>query len=177
MRANVRRLESNDPVAAALASVVSSTPPSDMSPTQGIEVGNAKVKAWKTAARKGKGKEPPLGTMFGATWAEGTFEIPHGEMDWSSWAQSSEPEPDLVSGEPTPPEKRKEYECLKPGPSPRAVAPDPTSVGRGLPPRMAAPKLGLDETMELLSRGLGAGDEDPNVHCQLHSRRSWGSPI
>ena len=28
---------------------------------------------------------------------------------------------------------------------------------------MAAPKLGLDETMELLSRILGAGDEDPDL--------------
>ena len=28
---------------------------------------------------------------------------------------------------------------------------------------MAAPKLGLDETMELLSRVVGAGDEDPNL--------------
>ena len=36
----------------------------------------------------------------------------------------------------------------------------PTCVDRGLPPRMAAPKLGLDETMDLLSRVLGAGDED-----------------
>ena len=28
---------------------------------------------------------------------------------------------------------------------------------------MAAPNLGLDETMELLSRVLGAGDEDPDL--------------
>ena len=28
---------------------------------------------------------------------------------------------------------------------------------------MAAPKLGLDETMELLSRVLGADDEDPDL--------------
>ena len=28
---------------------------------------------------------------------------------------------------------------------------------------MAAPKLGLDETMDLLSRVLGAGDEDPDL--------------
>ena len=59
--------------------------------------------------------------------------------------------------------ERQEHECLKPGPSPRAVAPEPTSVDRGSPPRMAAPKLGLDETMELLSRVLGAGDEDPDL--------------
>ena len=84
-------------------------------------------------------------------------------MDWSSSAQSSEWEPYLESGEPTPPEKPKEHGCLKPGSNPRAVAPEPTSVDRGLPPRMAAPKLGLDETMELLSRVLGAGDEDPHL--------------
>ena len=101
--------------------------------------------------------------MFGATWAEETFEILHVEMDWSLSAKSSEWEPDGVSGEPTPPKRPKEHECLKPGPSPRAVAPEPMSVDRGLPPRMAAPKLGLDETMELLSRVLGAGDEDPDL--------------
>ena len=101
--------------------------------------------------------------MFGATWAEETFEIPHGKMDWSSSAQSSEREPDPVSREPTPPVKPREHECLKPGPSPRAVAPEPRSVDRGLPPRMAAPKLGLDETMELLSRVRGAGDQDPDL--------------
>ena len=101
--------------------------------------------------------------MFQATSAEATFEIPHGAMDWSSSAQSSEWQPDWVSGEPTPPKKPKEYECLKPGPSPRAVAPVPTSVDRGLPPRMVAPKLGLDETMELLSRVLGAGNEDRDL--------------
>ena len=103
--------------------------------------------------------------MFRATWAEETFEIPHGEMDWSSSAQSAEWEPGWVSGEPTPPEKPKEYKCLKTGPSRRAVATDPTSVDRGLPPRMAAPKLGLDETMELLSRPLGASDEDPDLRA------------
>ena len=162
-RTNLRRLKGKDPAAAALASVVSSMPPSETSPTPGIEVANAKVKAWRRAARKVKGKEAPLGTMFAAMWAEETFEIPHGERNWSSSAQSSEWEPDWVSGEPTPPEKPKEYECMKPGPSPRAVASEPTSVDRGLPPRMAAPKLGLDETMELLSRVLGAGDEDLNL--------------
>ena len=91
-------------MAAALASVVSSMPPSKTTPTPRIEVANAKVKAWKRAARKGKGKDAPLGTMFGATSGEETFEIPHGEMDWSSLAQSSESEPDWVSGEPTPPQ-------------------------------------------------------------------------
>ena len=103
-RANLRRLEGKDRVAAALASIVSLMPPSETSPTPGIEVANAKVKAWRRAARKGKGKEAPLGTMFGATGAEETFEIPHSEMYWSSSARSSESEPNWESGEPTPPE-------------------------------------------------------------------------
>ena len=60
-------------------------------------------------------------------------------------------------------EKPKEHECLKPGSNPPAVAPELASVDSGLPPRMAAPDLGLDETMELLSRDLGAGDEDPDL--------------
>ena len=68
-------------MAAALASIVSSMPPSETTPTPGIQVANAKFKAWRRAARKGKGKDAPLGTIFGATWGEETFEIPHGEMD------------------------------------------------------------------------------------------------
>ena len=75
-------------MAAALASVVSSMPPSETTPTPGIEVANAKAKAWRRAARKGKQKDAPLGTMFGATWGEETVEMPHGEMDWSASAQS-----------------------------------------------------------------------------------------
>ena len=89
-RANLGRLEGKDPVAAALASIVSSMPPSETSPPPGIEGANAKVKAWRRAARKGKGKDAPLRTMFGATWCEETFKIPHGEMDWSASAQSSD---------------------------------------------------------------------------------------
>ena len=97
------------------------------------------------------------------TFGEETFEIPHGEMDWASSAQSSEWEPDWVSAKPTPLEKPKEHECLRPGSNPRAVVPEPTSLDRRLPPQMGAPKLGLDETMELLSRVLRAGDEDPDL--------------
>ena len=152
-RRNLRRLQGKDPVAAALASVVSSMPPSETSPTPGIEVANTKAKAWRRAARTGKGKEAPLENI----------EIPHGEMDWSSSAESSEWEADWVSGEAMPPEKPKEHEWLKPGSDPKAVAPEPTSVDRGLPPRMTAPKLGLNGSMELLSRVLGAGDEDPGL--------------
>ena len=103
-----------------------------------------------------------MGTIFGATWGVEMFDIPHGEMDWSSSAQSSEWEPDRVLGEPTPTEKPKEHECLKPGSNPMAVAPEPTSVDQGLPPGIEAPRLGLDETRELLSRVFGAGDEDPD---------------
>ena len=127
-RANLRRLEGKDPVAAALASIVSSMPPSETSPTPGIKVANAKVKAWRRAARRGEGRDAPFGTMFRATWGEETFGIPQREMDWSASAQSSEWEPDRVSEEPTPPEEPKEHECMKPGPSPRAVAPKPTWI-------------------------------------------------
>ena len=52
---------------------------------------------------------------------------------------------------------------MEPGPSPTVVAPESTSVSRDLPPQMATPKLSLDETMESLSRVLGAGDEDPDL--------------
>ena len=68
-------------MAAALASIVSSMPPSETTPTPGIEVAYAKGKALRRAARKGKGKDAPLGTMFGATWGEETFRIPHSEMN------------------------------------------------------------------------------------------------
>ena len=105
MWANLRRLEGKDLVAAALVSVLSLIPPSESTPTPGIEVADAKVKAWRRAARKGKGKDATLGTMFGATWGEETFQIPHSKMDWSSSAQTSECEPDWVTGEPTPPEQ------------------------------------------------------------------------
>ena len=63
-RANLRRLEGKDPVAAALASVVSSLPPSETTRILGVEVANAKVKAWRRAAMKRKGKDAALGTMF-----------------------------------------------------------------------------------------------------------------
>ena len=42
-RANLRRLEGKDPVAAALASIVASMPPSETTPTPVIEVANGKV--------------------------------------------------------------------------------------------------------------------------------------
>ena len=122
---------------------------------------------------KGKGKDAALATMFRATPGEETFEIPYGEMDWPGSAQSSVWEPDWVCKEPTPSEEPKEHECLKPGPSLWAVAPELTCVDRGLPPRMAAPKLGLDETMDLLSRVLGAGDEGPDLSALSAGRKRF----
>ena len=78
---------------AALASLVSSLPPSETTPIHGFEkmatVANAKVKAWRTAAKKGKGKDAALGPMFGATWGDDTFQIPYGECDASASAHSS----------------------------------------------------------------------------------------
>ena len=105
-RANLRRLEGKNPVAA----IVSSMPPSEATPTAGVKVANAKVKARRRGARKGKGKDAPLRTMFRDTPGEETFEIPHGEMDWSALAQSSEWEPNWVSKEPTPPERPRKLE-------------------------------------------------------------------
>ena len=90
MRANLRRLEGKEPVAAALASMVSSLHPSEATPTPGLKVANAEVKAWRRTARKGKGKDAALRTIIGPTWSGETFEIPHGEMDWSASTQSSE---------------------------------------------------------------------------------------
>ena len=46
-------------------------------------------------------------------------------------------------------------------PSPRA--PEPVCVKQGWPQRIAAPKRGLCETMGLLSRVLGAGEECPDL--------------
>ena len=63
-RANLRRLEGKNPLVAAFATVVSSMPPSENSPTPGMQVANVKVTAWRRAARKGKGKEAPLGKIF-----------------------------------------------------------------------------------------------------------------
>ena len=59
-------------MAAALAFIVSSMPPSEATPTPGVEVANAKVKATGRAAREANGKVAPLVTMFGATWGEET---------------------------------------------------------------------------------------------------------
>ena len=73
--------------------MVSSLPPSETTPVPGFEemakVANAKVKARRRAARKGKGKDTALGPMFGATWGDDTFEIPDGKCDASAWAHSS----------------------------------------------------------------------------------------
>ena len=112
---------------------------------------------------EGKGKDAALGPMFGAIWAGRRFEIPYNKIDWPPSHQSSEWEPDRVIQEPTLSREPKEPECARPDPSPSGVAPGPSCVERGLPRRIAAPKLGLDETMELLLRVVGAGDEDPDL--------------
>ena len=124
------------------------------------QVASTKVKAWRRAARKGKGRETAMmAPMFGTTWEE-EVEIPYGDSAASASAHSSEWEPDLISREPSP---TKEAVCMEREPSPRGVLPEGVCVERGLPPSMAAPKLRLDETMELLSRVLGAGEEDPDL--------------
>ena len=55
-QANHKRLEDEDPLAAALAFVVSSLPPSETTPILGLEdmtkVANANVKLWRREARK-----------------------------------------------------------------------------------------------------------------------------
>ena len=156
-------------MAAALLSVVSFLPPSEDAPDPESlaakeaqaameKVATAKVKAWRKAGRKEKEKEPMKAyPMFGTTGGEG-FEAPYGEISATMSNDPSEWEEDWISREPTP---------LLPSrprpPSPRGVCPEPVRVERGLPSRMAAPKLGLDETMELLSRVLGAWDEDPDL--------------
>ena len=63
-RADLRRLENKDAVGAASASVVPSLPPSETTPIPGVEVANAKVKAWRRAAMKGEGTEAALGPVF-----------------------------------------------------------------------------------------------------------------
>ena len=161
-QANLERLKGKDPVAAALASVVSSLPQSETPPTlefkEIAKVANTKVKAWRRAARKGKGNETAMmAPMVGTTLGE-EFEIPYGKCAAPAWAHSSEWEPNVISREPTP---TKEPVCMEREPFSRA--PEPVCVEPGLPPRMPAIKLGLDETMELLSRVLGVGEEDRHL--------------
>ena len=102
---------------------------------------------------KGEWKETAMmGPIFGTSWGE-ALEIRYGECAASASAHPSDVEPDWISREPTP---TKEPLCMEREPSP--CAPEPTCVERGLPRRMAATKLRLDETIELLSRVLGAGE-------------------
>ena len=159
---NIQRLEGKDPVAATLASVVSSLPPFESWPTPHFEemakLANTKVKACRRAAGKGKGKETAMmNPMFETKWVE-EFEIPYGECAASLSADSSEWELNWIYRDPTP---TKEPVCMEGEPSP--CTPEPVCVERGLPPRMAAPKLGLNDTMELLSHVRGAGEEDPDL--------------
>ena len=112
---------------------------------------------------KRKGKDTVLGPMFRATWSDKTFEIPYRELNALASAHSSEWEPDGVSKQRAPSKEPKEPECLEQELSPRGVPPEPSCVERNLPPCMAAPKLGVDETMEQPSRVLGALDEDADL--------------
>ena len=165
----LRSLKGRDPMAAAVLSVVSSLPPSEDAPDSDSlaakeaqaameKVATTKVKAWRKAGKKEKKKEPMRAyPMFGTTWGEG-FEAPYGEISATTSNDSSEWELDWISREPTP-----SLPSRPRSPSPRGVCPAPVRVERGLPSRMPAPELGLDETMELLSRVLGPGDEDPDL--------------
>ena len=128
-QANLKHLAGKDPVAAALASVVSSLPPSDTAPIPAFEemakVANAKVEASRKAARKEKGKEAARGPVFETTWGNDTLPIHYGEYAASASAHSSEWESNWVSGEPTP---SKEPECMEREPSPMGVPREPTCV-------------------------------------------------
>ena len=122
------------------------------------KVATAKVQAWRKAGKQEKEKEPMKAyPMFRTTWGEG-FEAPYGEISATTSTDSSEWEEDWISREPTPSLPSRLRTTL-----PRGVCPEPVRLERCLPSRMAAPKLGLDETMELLCRVLGAGDEDPDL--------------
>ena len=160
-------------MAAALLSVVSSLPPSEDAPDPDSlaakeaqaameKVTTAKVKAWRKAGRKEQEKEPMKAyLMFGTTWGEG-FEAPYGEISATMSNDSWEREEDRISREPTlslPSRPRP--------PSPRGVCPEPVRLERGLPSRMAAPKLGLDETMELLSRVLSRDADSQRIQFEF----------
>ena len=99
---------------------------------------------------KEKGKDATLGTIFGATWGDKTFEIPYGEMDWPASALLPQWEPDWVSKEPTPLKEPKEPGSLKPEPCQSGVALGPSCLERALTPRMAAPKEGPYQDRPLL---------------------------
>ena len=104
-----------------------------------------------------------MGPLFRATWGDDTLEILYGECDASASSPLSEWEPDWVSKAPTPSKEPKKRECLEREPSPRGMVPEPCCVERGLPPCRVAPKLGLDKTMDVLSRVVAASHEDPDL--------------
>ena len=145
---NPERLEGRDPLAAALATVVtrsdkSSLPPSVTGPDPThARLAMAKGKAW----RKGKGKEMG-GTI--TTRGEG-FEMLYGE-DIAS-VHTLELFADWESRATTP--------SLNRTPESVGVSPEPVCVQRCFLQRDVAPKLGLDETVELLTRVLSACEED-----------------
>ena len=90
---NLKRLEGNNPVVAALASVISisersSLPPSETGAIPAFDkLANAKVKAWRKAGRTAKGKETTVGLMFRMTRGR-ELEIPYSECDACALAHS-----------------------------------------------------------------------------------------
>ena len=66
--------------------------------------------------------------------------------------------PTYLPGECTEPTPSKTPVCVEQGLSPRGVSPEPLYVERAL-----FPKLGFDETVELLTRVFGASEEDPEL--------------
>ena len=59
-------------------------------------------------------------------------------------------------------ERSAKWESRAPTPSLRKE-PEPVEVELALPPKEDTPKPGLNETLDLLTRVLGARDEDPDV--------------
>ena len=157
-RANLRRLEGKDPVAAALASVVSSMPrpklllPQEFSRDRS---GKCQRQGVEKSVKERKGEGGAFGNDVWSYVGRGDVRdtsrrnglVVVGPIIWRTYA-SRETEGALL---------------LEDWPQSEGSGTRTTSVDRGLPPRMAAPKLGLDETMELLSRILRAGDEDPDL--------------
>ena len=79
------------------------------------------------------------------TWGEG-WEIPYGEDD------SSIPTSEMFANC----ESRENATSLK-------KMPERVCVEGAFPPQEVAPKLGLNETVELLTRVFGASEEDPHL--------------
>ena len=137
---NLERLGSRDPLVAALASVVARSTPSLTPSATRPDSANKKLARTKVKEWRGKDVVDMIKTWdpeWKSPYVADTDSIKSSEMfdDWESRA----PTPSL----------RKE--------------PEPVCVERAFPPREVTPKLGLDETVELLTRVLGASEEDPDL--------------